>query len=624
MSSAADTVDLASTPFRAVDLPRVNIVKSVRDDGTVLLRHRDSLAEFDPNIVRSFVATAENRADKTLYAQRRREPDGSTGDWIHLSFRQAKRSVESIGQWLLDHGFETGDTVLIISGNSIAHAMMRLGAMAAGVTSCPISANYALMGGEFERLRYVVDLVKPRAIFAESGGPFDAALNACDLSGRTVISCQADRLAVDAVAWEELLATEPGGGIRNRIDNGDSDAHAAYMLTSGSTGMPKAVIQTQRMLSTNLHQAFQTLGKASGWDDVMLDWLPWSHVSGSFNMLAAAVFGGTLYIDDGKPAPGLFDETLRNLREISLPYFCNVPAGFAFLVDALETDAVLRKRFFRKLRMILYGGAGLPQPVYNRLQKMAVDETGTRIFMTTGYGATETASGCMAIFWDTTKVGIGLPMPGLEVKLVPQGDRYEVRLRGDNVMPGYLDNPESTQKAFDEEGYFRSGDAARFHDEDDVTQGLYFAGRLAEEFKLGTGTWVYGGQVRATLINALAPAVTDLLLCGAGRDYLAVLGVANPNGLREIAGEPNASLDELKQDPAIRTFVLNALRVHNESNPASSKRIERFAFMQDPPNASLHEVSDKGTLNQLIATENRTSEIDDLYSSSPGPRVLIP
>jgi feruloyl-CoA synthase len=594
-----------------------------QDDGSIILRFSEALQAFDPNIPRNLLATARRQPEKTIYAQRRREPDGSLGDWRHMSFGQAAGAVESIGQWLLDQGFGNRDTVLVISGNSIAHALMRLGCMAAGVTCCPISANYSLLGGKFERLRYVVGLVKPKAIFTESGGPYDAALKACDLSGRTVISCEPENLGVEAVAWETLLATTAGDEIRNSIENADPDTHAAYMLTSGSTGMPKAVIQTQRMLSTNLHQAFQVLGKASGWDDVMLDWLPWSHVSGSFNMLAAAVFGGTLYIDDGKPVPGLFDETIRNLREIAVPYFCNIPAGFAVLVDVLESDDALRKRFFSKLRMLLYGGAGLPQPILDRLQRMAVQETGHRIFMTTGYGATETASGCMAIYWDTNKVGIGLPMPGLEMKLVPLGDRYEVRLRGDNVMPGYLDNPESTAAAFDHEGFYKTGDAARFHDEQDVTQGLYFAGRLAEEFKLGTGTWVYGGQVRASLVEALAPAISDLLLCGINRNYLAVLGIPNPAGLREICGKPEADPAELAQGPEVQEFLGRALQAYNEANPASSKRIRRFSFIAEPPSAARHELSDKGTLNQSIAAENRSAEIDELYSPSPGPHVLV-
>jgi feruloyl-CoA synthase len=623
MSSTINPTRLSETPCREVKLPPVQMDVERLSDGSMLLRASEPLRPFDPNILRNFLSNAARQPEKTLYAQRAREADGSLGDWNRVSFEQGKKTVESIGQWLLNQGLKNRDTVLIISGNSIAHAMIRLGSMAAGITVCPISANYALMGGAYERIRYVIDLVQPKVIFAETGGPYDTALQACDLTDRIVISCQADRMSVDAVSYESLLATEPGDEIRNAIEQSDPDEHAVYMLTSGSTGMPKAVIQTQRMLSTNMHQAFQVLGHASGWDDVMLDWLPWSHVSGAFNLLAAAVFGGTLYIDDGKPAPGLFEETIRNLREIAVPYFCNVPAGFAVLVDVLEADEALRKNFFSRLRMILYGGAGLPQPILERLQTMAIEETGYRIFMTTGYGATETASGCMAIFFDTNKVGIGLPMPGLETKLVPQGDRYEVRLRGDNIMPGYLHNTEGTAKVFDEEGFYRTGDAARFHDENDVSQGLYFAGRLAEEFKLGTGTWVYAGQVRARLIEALSPTIGDLLLCGIGRDYLAVLGVPNLKGLQEIAGAPNATLTELSTNEKVMDHLRESLESYNAAHPASSTRIRRFAFMREAPSAARHELSDKGTLNQLIASENRAEEIDELYAPSPGRHVLV-
>jgi len=597
--------------------------KTLRPDGSILLRTQADLRPFDPNIIRNFFAQAERNADKILYAQRQRETDGSLGDWEHVSFAQAKRSVESIGQWLISQGLKNNDSVMIISGNSVAHALMRLGTMAAGICCCPISANYALMGGAYERLHHVIGLVNPRVIFTETGGPYDEALKSCDLSDRIVITCAPQALSVDCVAFDTLLATPAGEEIMQSVEDADPDAHAVYMLTSGSTGMPKAVIQTQRMLSTNMHQAFQVLGHASGWDDVMMDWLPWSHVSGAFNCLAAAVFGGSLYIDEGKPVPGLFDQTIRNLREISLPYFCNVPAGFAVLIDALETDEVLRNRFFKKLRMLLYGGAGLPQVLLDRLQKLAVQETGHKIFMTTGYGATETASGCMAIFFHTDKVGIGLPMPGLEIKLVPQGDRYELRLRGDNITPGYLHNPQGTAEAFDEEGFYRSGDAARFHDENDVGQGLYFAGRLVEEFKLGTGTWVYAGQVRAKLIEAMAPAVSDLLLCGIGRDSIAALAVPSPAGLKEIADSTDADLATLISHPDVLAYLQRALQAYNQENPGISRRIRRFAFMQQLPQGARHELSDKGTINQQITAENRQDEINELYSDAPGPHVLV-
>lgn len=603
-------------------LPEVRLDVRTEPDGTIRMRCADDLQALDPVILNHLRRHAEATPDRAIYAQRRRNDDGSLGDWQSLSFDEAWRQALSIGQWLVDRGLGPRDTVLIISGNSIAHALMRLGCLAAGVTACPISVNYALMGGAYERLRYVLNRVKPKVVFAEETARYAAALTAIDDSGRIAVTRDPAMLDVPAVAWSELATHPAGAGVGERLASADPDEHAVYVLTSGSTGMPKAVIQTQRMLATNLFQAFQMLGGMSGWNDLMLDWLPWSHVSGAFNLLAAAVFGGTLYIDEGKPAPGMFDETLRNLREISVPYFCNVPAGFAMLIDELESDEALQQRFFRKLRMVLYGGAGLPQPLLDRLQKMAVRQTGRRVFMTTGYGATESASGCMAIYFDTDKVGIGLPLPGLDVKLIPHGDRYEIRLKGDNVMPGYLDDPEATAAAFDDEGYYRTGDAARFHDPQAMEKGLQFAGRLAEEFKLGTGTWIYAGQVRAGVVDALAPAITDLLLCGLGRDYLAVLGVPSLAGLREIAGKPGATIDKLVADEKVARHLRGALERWNAAHPGSSTLIRRFAFMQELPRADRHELSDKGTVNQLLAAENRPREIDALYAESPGPGVI--
>ncbi len=622
MSTATANPDLSGIPYREVELLQPDMDKTLLPDGTIILKSVVPLQEFDSNIIRTFLACAEQHPDKSAYVQRCLNADGSRGDWIHQSFAGAKNDVEAIAQWFINQSVTGQDRLLILSGNSIAHAMMRLGAMAAGLATCPVSANYSLLGGGYERLKYVVDLVQPTVIFAEAGAVFRDALDSLDLNQRVVITRNPESLSNSAVSYESVCATTVTDTVQERIAAADLDAHAVYMLTSGSTGMPKAVIQTQRMLSTNLHQAFQTLGKAAGWDDVMLDWLPWNHVSGAFNLFAAAVFGGTLYIDDGKPVPGLFDETIRNLREISVPYFCNVPTGFAALVDALEEDAILRKTFFRDLRLLLYGGAGLPQPVYDRLQQLAINETGKRIFMTTGYGATETASGCMAIFFDTDKVGIGLPMPGLEVKLVPQDDRYEIRLRGDNVTPGYLDDPEKTADVFDDEGFYRTGDAARFHDDDDVSKGLAFAGRLAEEFKLGTGTWVYGGQVRAKVIDALSPAISDLILCGIGRDGLAALGLPNLNGLREITGLPDAPVEELLRHELVKEFLTHELTIHNKKHPGSSMAITRFSFVREAPSAAKHEISDKGTVNQAIAAENRKGEIDNLYGV-PAPDEVI-
>ncbi|MCG8441162.1 MAG: AMP-binding protein [Caulobacterales bacterium] len=619
-SGAARRDRFADVPCRPVDLPPVNMRLERRPDGTALLTNEVPLPDHEPRLIPLIERQAAATPHATLYAER----DPATDHWRRVSFAETWRGMQSVAQWLLDHGGGPDAPALIISGNSIAHAVFRLGAVAAGVPVCPVSENYALMGGDFARLRHVDALIRPRFIFAEHGAPLAPALAALDLDGREIVSRQPDALGVPATAYEDVLNTPPDtDALRARAHLADPDAHALYMLTSGTTGMPKAVIHTQRMLVANGLQANAVFDGVPGWHGVMLDWLPWSHVSGATVMMSRAAFGGGLYIDDGRPTPALFAKTIRNLREVPVGYFANMPVGYTMLADALGKDAQLRASFFKNLHMLLYGGAGLSQDVYERIQELAVQETGHRIFFTTGYGATETTSGCMSIFWDTREVGVGLPLPGVEVKLVPNGDRYEVRMRGDIITPGYLRDPERTAEAFDEEGFYKLGDTARFHDPDDVSRGLVFAGRLAEEFKLGTGTWVKGGEVRARVNAALAPAAFDIILCGEGRDALAVLAAPNPAGLAEIAGGPaGGTVEMLSDSQAVRAHVRDRLSTYNAAHPGRSERIARFAFTQAPLNPAAHELSDKGTINQAIASQNRADEIDHLYADTPPPCVI--
>ena len=614
------TLSSADAPLRPVDLPPVDLTLDRHDDGTIVMAHGMPLQVDNWNILDCLAQQAEAQPDKVYLAERDKTPDGV---WQEQSFAQAKAETDAIAQCLINLNLEPGSPVMILSGNSIAHGTIKLGAMAAGYPVCPVSANYALLGdaGGFARLKHVVDLVKPAVIFAEQGGAYANAVTAVAPDDVIVISRQPEDFSHPAIAYEDALATEITPDVDARIAALNPESPAAYMLTSGSTGRPKAVIQTHRMLASNLYQVWHVMGRASGWDKVMLDWLPWSHVSGAFAMLAAAVFGGSLYIDGGKPLPGLFDETVRNLRERPLRYFSNVPAGYAMLADALEADEELRKVFFSELRLMLYGGAGLPQPLYDRIQAMAVQTIGHRIFFTTGYGATETSSGCMAIYFDTREVGIGLPLPGLQLKMVPLDDRYELRIKGPMVMPGYLDSPAASAAAFDNEGFYRTGDTARFHDPQVPEKGLTFAGRLAEEFKLTSGTWVAGGILRAELLKRLVPYVADLLVCGVNRSEIAILAWPNMDGLASLTTATDR--DTLLDDPAVRTALENALNAHNEAHPESSARIARFAFLAQPPSAEAHEVSDKGTVNQSLALERRASDVAHLYADPPPATVLV-
>lgn len=589
-------------PYRPVEFPPVDLDIERRSDGVIIMTPKAGLEVGVPSVPKGLALSAIRTPRKTALAER-----DENGAWRKTTFAALKRDADAVAQWLTDRGTDRHAAVLIISGNSIAHAVMRYGAMAAGAPVTPVSANYALLGGKggYERLKHVINTVKPRFIFAETK-EYAPAIAAAAPEGTLVISREPEHFPAPCVDFRDLLDTPPGPDLDARIDRLDPDAPAAYMLTSGSTGKPKAVIQTQRMITANLFQGWATLGKAAGWDDVLLEWLPWSHVSGAFSSMAAAIFGGSFYIDGGKPVPGLFDETLKNLREIPLRYFTNVPFGYAMLVDALERDEALQATFFEKLRLMLYGGAGLPQPLYDRLQALAVKTTGHRIFLTTGYGATETTSGCMSIYFDTDKVGIGLPMPGLSVKMVPAGERYELRMKGTMVAKGYLGREDLAAEIFDEEGFYRIGDTAVFHEPDAPEQGLAFAGRLSEEFKLANGTWVAAGNLSAELLKALSPHVGNVLICGENRNDIGVLAWL----------APYTDFADVRDDITARITAFNA------AHPGASTRIRRFGVLTDPPDAEAHELSDKGTVNQALAKRRRAEDIDRLYQT-PAPADIL-
>jgi feruloyl-CoA synthase len=395
--------------------------------------------------------------DKPALGQR-----GADGEWKFTSFAQLKRDMDAATQWLMDQ--PRAGPVLILAGNTPAFAVMSFAAQASGRAACPVSVTYAALGGDYGRLAHVIAKVKPAVVFAEDSAMASGALRTLDLGGATIVTTDPSRLSKPATAYAEVLATAATGAVAESIAALKPHDRAALMLTSGSTGLPKVVPITFDNLAANSAQCQQTIGEAAGWHEAMLDWLPWHHAAGAFVLRTTLLEGGTLYIDDGKPAPGLFEASIKNLREISVSYFNNVPLGYAMLVDALEKDAVLRATFFKKMRLMLYGGAGLSQTIHDRLQAAAIAETGHRIMMTSGYGMTETVSAFMVIHFETDKVGIGLPAPGAILKLSPVGERYEVRAKGPNVTAGYLDEPEKTADAFDEEGFYRTGDLAVFHD----------------------------------------------------------------------------------------------------------------------------------------------------------------
>ena len=587
-----------NAPFKKTFFPSSAMQIEHRADGCILATPELPLVDYVSNLPKVLAQQAVDQPSKTYLAERR---GGKDGAWTHASYAEVNTQSQSVATWLLARNIDRSRTVLILSGNSIAHAVIKYGAMAARIPSCPVSVNYALMGGDYGRLKHVIGLVKPAVVFAEHTALYKEALESVDFGDAAIITDHPSMLghvvgSGQCFATLDVLSTKVSAAVSDSIEAIDPDEPTLYMLTSGSTSLPKAVIQTQRMLAANSAQGRQVLGPTAGWDDVMLDWLPWNHVSGAYTKMGTLTSGGTLYIDGGRPLPGAFEESLRNLKEIAPKFYVNVPFGYAMLADAIEKDQELRERFFGNLRLALYGGAGLPQALYDRFQQLAVDTVGERIFFTTGYGATETSSGCMAIYFPTEEVGIGLPMPGLTLKLVPNADRYEVRLKGPMITPGYLSFSQAeNQKLFDEEGFYRTGDAAQLHDPEDIGKGLKFAGRLAEEFKLSSGTWVSAGRLRAQLIEALSPLVADLLICGENRDRLGIL-----------LWPKTPVSDALESEIAKRLTAFNVGR-------GASERITCFSLLSEPPSVDAHEVSDKGTINQRVALTRRAADVERLF-----------
>ena len=610
--------DTGNIPFRDVRFPSARMRVTEQPDGTLIVDPEAELQPFEPNLMLELERRADAQPDKPYLLER----GGADDDWQALSYGEARSQSHAVAQWLLDNDAAPDRSLLILSGNSRQHAVMKYGAMAAGVPVCPVSVNYSLMGGDYARLRHVIGLVRPAVVFAEQTAMFAKALDGVDFGDARVVTGRPEAIARPAVATADVLSTKPGPDVRSRIDALDPDSAAFYMLTSGSTSLPKAVVQTHRMVTANLAQGRQVLGETAGWKDVMLDWLPWNHVSGAFTQMGVMTSGGTLYIDGGRPLPGEFDTTIRNLKDVPVSFFTNVPAGYAMLVDALEQDAELREAFFSRLRLALYGGAGLSQPLYDRFQQLAADTIGRRVRFTTGYGSTETTSGCMAIYFESEAVGIGLPMPGLSLKLVPFDRRYEVRLKGPMVTSGYLHGGDTNADLFDDDGYFRIGDAAEFIEPGNIQAGLRFAGRLAEEFKLANGTWVSAGNMRTGVIQACAPYVSDVLVCGLDREYVAILAWPNTAGIARLPERDTASGIDLADDPALRTAIVDAIENYNSANPGSSRRIGRFAFLAEPPSPGDHEISDKGTINQAVALGRRQDDVERLYAARPDTAII--
>jgi len=622
MSGNAAAV-LEKPAFRKIEwLPR-DIAVERRDDGVIILKSRIPLKAYEKNIPASLAKWAKETPERSWLAQR----VGPERQWRKLSYGEAKRIVDGLTQGLLDLGLEPGRPVAILSGNSIEHALMTQAAMQARFPAAPVSPAYSLMSHDHVKLKYLFDLIKPAVVMVQDGPTFEKALNALDLDGVTVVHVVRSCDGINSVAFADLAATPVTSEVERSIAGITPDTVGKLLFTSGSTGMPKAVINSQRMMCANAAMMMQVRPRDPNAPlATYLDWMPWNHTMGG-NALFNPVLteGGTLYIDDGRPVPGLFDETLRNLHEISPTYYANVPAGYAALAAAMEKDDALCRSFFRNLGLMAYGGARLPDDLYDRMQALAVRATGERIVFYTGWGSTETAPTSTGTYWDTERVGlIGLPFPGVELKMIPCGAKYELRLRGVNVTPGYLGRPDLTEAAFDEEGFYRIGDAGVFVDPDDPLAGIIFAGRVVEDFKLTTGTFVHVGSLRTDAIAAATPVIQDALVAGQDRPYIGLLAWPNLHACRQIVGNPDATYDDVVRHPAVIACVRRGLEAHNKSTEgASSLRVARAMLMVEPASIDGNELTDKGYINQRAGLERRAALVERLYADHPGEDVIV-
>ena len=609
-------------PFRHVPWPARDIEVERRADGTVLMRSRLALNPYPdhiPSLLRRWGAEAHQR---TWLAQRR----GPDRAWRRLSYGEGLATVDAVSQALIDRGIGPDRPVMILSGNSLEHAMLTMAAMQVGAPAAPVSPAYSLVSQDHAKLRHVFALVGPGVVFVQDGPPFERALAALDLRGVVVVHVDRPPADVPSVPWAELAATRATGAVAARLATVGPETVGKLLFTSGSTGMPKAVPNTQRMMCANMAMYLQCRPRnPSDPPPQLLDWLPWNHTMGG-NALFHPVLadGGTLHIDDGRPLPGAFDETIRNLRDVAPTYMSNVPAAWAMLATALEQDEALAAKFFSRLRVMGYGGATLPDDLYRRLQALAVRHTGEHIVMVTGWGCTETAPTATSTYWNTERVGlIGLPYPGVELKMVPVGGKYEMRIRGPIVMKGYHRQPELTAKAFDDEGFYRIGDAGTFVDPDDPSQGLVFAGRVVEDFKLTSGTFVHVGTLRVAAIAAASPVVQDALVAGQDRPWAGLLAWPNLAACRVLAGLPDADAATLVRHPAVVARLRDGLAAMNAAAGGSSGRIARALFLVEPPSVDGNEITDKGYLNQRAGLERRAADVERLYAEPPGDGVIV-
>ena len=598
-----------------------DVVVERRPDGALIVRSPHPLQPHAKAVTDWLDHWAAQTPERVFLAER----DGH--GWRKVNYAEARDSARRIAQGLLDRGLNIERPVAILSGNSVDHALFGLGAMIAGVPYAPVSPPYSLVAKDFAKLKAIISVLTPGLVFVEDGAPFARALEAV-LPADVEVVAKLNRLALrPSCLLADMLAKAPGPEVDAAQAKVGPDTIAKLLFTSGSTGAPKGVINTHGMMTANQAMLKGLNPSYGATPPVLLDWLPWSHTfAGNNNFNLVLSNGGSYFVDEGRPLPGAIEKTVRNLKEISPTVYYNVPKGFEMLLPYLQADGALCWSLFKRLQSFVYAGAALPPHVREELERLGRETVGEAVPILTSLGSTETGPSAISVTEKACEAGVvGIPNPGVIVKLVPNGDKLEARLKSPSITPGYWRQPELTNAAFDEEGYYKLGDALKFFDESDPEKGFVFDGRVAEDFKLATGTWVSVGPLRLKFVAHCAPYVTDVVVAGHDRDDATALVVPNLEACRDLAKlDGGASDADILATLSVRETFAKLLAAFNQTAGGSSGRFARILLMDDPPSLDTGELTDKGSINQRAVLAHRAALVEELYAETPSPRAISP